>query len=175
LRVVAGPAATRVLHRRVREAETTEVLGGLGSPLVRIAGSTQLVFGPRPGHELVLLTLEDDLAFVREDLLLGFELRLAYENGRIAFEPGGEQPRAATDGVAVVQLRGSGAVALELAGALASIPSSESQPLLVRREWIVGWRGRLVARALAPADSPSGQRGLVSFSGEGTLLISIAT
>ena len=59
-----------------------------------------------------------------------------------------------------MQLRGSGTVVLELPGELASVPCTPGRPLLVRREWIVGWLGRLVPRAAPPAESPSGQRGL---------------
>jgi hypothetical protein len=171
IRVVAGAVATRVLHRRSRDADTKEVLGGLGSPLVRIAGAAQVVLGARAAHRLELLTLQDGLAFVREDALLGFELALAFENGRLALEAAGEGARASNEGVHVVQLRGSGALVLELAGTLASVPCTPGLPLLVRREWIVGWLGRLVPRAPAPSESPSGQRGLVGFSGEGTVLV----
>ena len=91
LRVVSGSASTRVLHRRTREAETSEVLGGLGSPFVRVAGDAQLVLGARPHQRLALLSVEADLAFVREDLLVGFELALQYENGRVALEPAGRR------------------------------------------------------------------------------------
>jgi hypothetical protein len=171
LRVVAGTATTRVLHRRLRDTDTSEVLGGVGSPVVRVSGNTQLVLGTRQGRELVLLALDEDLAFVREDLLLGFELGLGYENGRVAFEPGADGGRSAAEGSPIVQLRGSGALVLELGGKMASLPSVAGRPLLVRREWVVGWLGRLVARALPPSESPSGQRGLVAFSGEGTVLV----
>jgi uncharacterized protein (AIM24 family) len=172
LRVVAGAAATRVLHRRMRETDTSEVLGGLGSPLVRIAGNAQIVMGARPGNHLVPLALEEDLAFVREDVLLGFETRLSYENGRIALEHAGEGARGTPEtGVHVVQLRGTGVLVVELTGALASLSSTAGSPLLVRREWVVGWLGRLVTRALPAAESPSGQRGLVAFSGDGIVLI----
>ena len=70
-----------------------------------------------------------------------------------------------------MQLRGSGALVLELPGELASVPCTPGKPLLVRREWIVGWLGRLVPRATPPADSPSGQRGLIGFSGDGVVLV----
>jgi hypothetical protein len=170
LRVVSGALATRVLHRRAREAETTEVLGGLGSPLVRMAGGAELVLGARSGQLLVLLALDDELAFVREDALLGFELRLAYENGRVALEAA-EAARSPAEGAQVVQLRGTGTLVLELAGPIASLPSTPGRPLLVRREWIVGWLGRLVTRALPPSESPGGQRGLVGFSGQGSVIV----
>ena len=170
LRVVAGSITTRVLHRRARDADTTEVLGGIGSPFVRVMGEAQLVLGPRPAHRLAVIALEDEIAFVREETLLGFELRLAYENGRLALDPPGEGARS-NDTVHVAQVRGRGAVVMELVGDLASLPCSPGRPLYVRREWIVAWLGRLVPRALPPTESPSGQRGLVAFSGEGTVLV----
>jgi uncharacterized protein (AIM24 family) len=171
LRVISGTVSTRALHRRTRDADSTDVLGGIGSPMVRVSGNAQLVLGPRPAHEVAVLTLDDELAFLREDALLGFELRLAYENGRLAPDASGESPRASAEGAHVVQVRGTGAVALELARKLATVPCTAGRPLIVRREWIVGWLGRLVPRALPPGDSPSGQRGLVGFSGEGTVLV----
>jgi uncharacterized protein (AIM24 family) len=171
IRAIGGSATTRILHRRTREADTSEVLGGIGSPLVRIAGDVELVLGARPAHELILLTLEEDLAFVREDRLLGFEMCLGYENGRVSLEPAAQGARPLADGAAVVQLRGSGTLVVEVAGKLTSLASAPGRPLIVRREWVVGWFGRLVTRALSPADSPTRQRGLVSFSGEGLVLL----
>jgi hypothetical protein len=182
LRVVAGKVTTRILNRRTRDGETSEVLGGIGAPLVRMAGPGRLVLGPRPGYRLAVLGVEEDLAFIREDLLLGFELRLAYENGRVAFDPSGESGTLAppgahgvrvTEGVPVVQLRGTGTFVVELSGTLAGLPSRHGQPLLVRREWIVGWLGRLVTRTLSPTESPNGHRGLIAFSGEGTVLVCV--
>jgi hypothetical protein len=171
LRVVSGTPSTRVLHKRVNDSDTSEVLGGIGSPIVRMAGKAHLLLGTRPGRRIVLLALTDELLFVREERLFGFELRLAYENGKVAFEHPDERTRASTEGVSAVQLRGTGAVALELGGPMASIASRPGPPLLVRREWIVGWVGRLVIRALPPAEAPGGQRGLVGFAGEGTVLV----
>jgi hypothetical protein len=171
LRVISGTVSTRALHRRTRDADSTEVLGGIGSPMVRVSGNAQLVLGARSAFEVAVLTLDDELAFLREDVVLGFELRLSYENGRLSPDASTEGPRAAAEGIHLVQIRGTGAVALELARKLASVPCAAGRSLIVRREWIVGWIGRLVPRALPPADSPSGQRGLVGFSGEGTVLV----
>lgn len=170
LRVVAGPANTRVLHRRTRDGDIGEVLGGLGSPLVRVAGAALIALGTRPGYSLAVLTIGDELAFVREELLFGFELRLAYENGRLALDPG-DGARPAGEGAPLVQLRGSGALVVELTGTLAWIPCAPGRPLTVRREWVVGWLGRLVPRSVPPGEAPSGQRGLLGFSGEGTVLV----
>jgi len=173
LRVVAGTVTTRVLHRRTRDADTSEVLGGIGSPVVRLAGAAELVLGPRTSHELATLALDDEIAFLREDALLGFELRLTYENGRLAVDAAGEAT-SRNEGVHLVQLRGKGAIVLEVVASLARVPCTSGRSVMVRREWIVGWLGRLVPRALPPSEAPSGQRGLIAFSGDGTVLVSIS-
>jgi hypothetical protein len=173
LRVVSGKTTTRVLYRRSGEADTNEVLGGLGSPVVRISGDGECVLGARSGHQIALMPLDAGVACVREDRLLGFELRLAYDGRRLALEHPDERTRPAADGVPIVHLRGTGAFALELRGRLASLPHPGGPPLLVRREWVVGWLGQIEARSLPPADAPGGQRGLVGFSGEGTVLVCV--
>jgi Flp pilus assembly protein TadD len=164
LRVVAGAVSTRVLHRRTREGGALEVLGGIGSPLVQMTGTAQLVLGPRATQSLALVPLDDELAFVREDVLLGFDSTLTYENGRLALD-------ATTEGTPIVQLRGTGSFVADLARSLVRVPCVAGSPLLVRREWIVGWTGRLLPRALAPGESLSGQRGLIGFTGEGSVLV----
>jgi uncharacterized protein (AIM24 family) len=172
LRVISGTSSTRALHRRSRDAQTNEVLGGIGSPLVRVAGATQLVLAAHAKRELAVVTLDDETACVLEDLLLAFELGLDYECGRVRLDAEGGGGRSSPEaGSMTVQLRGSGALVLELAGKLGGVPCTSGRPLLVRREWVIGWLGHLVARALPPAESPNGQRGLVSFAGEGTVLL----
>jgi hypothetical protein len=171
LRVVAGHVQSRVLHRRTHEGETSEVLGGIGSPVVRIAGDAQVVVGPRPGHALMLVEVEDDLVFVREDLLVGFELALQYENGRV------ELGAAPGETVPVVQLRGVGSLIVEVPGDLGRLSTLEAvsgTPLLVRRDWVVAWFGRLVTRALPSTEAPGGHRGLIGFSGDGRVLVAPA-
>jgi hypothetical protein len=167
VRVVVGNAATRVLHRRARDADTSEVLGGIGSPFVRMAGDLRLVLGARPGHRLEILAIDDGLAFVREDILAGFDLALQYENGRVALEAG------AVEETPVVQLRGGGKFVIDVPGELSTLPTCSERPLIARREWIVGWFGRLVTRALTSAEAPGGHRGLIGFWGEGTVLVCV--
>jgi uncharacterized protein (AIM24 family) len=73
-----------------------------------------------------------------------------------------------------VQLRGDGAVLLETIGEILTLAVRAERSLSVRREVVLGWFGRLVPRAIAPADAPCGQRGLVSFAGEGRVLVASA-
>jgi uncharacterized protein (AIM24 family) len=132
---------------------------------VHAAGEGQLVLGPRPGRKLASFRLDDELCFAREEVLLGFEGSLAFENGRLATGEG--------EFVAVVQLRGKGAVLFESIGEVLSIEvAGNARGISVRREVILGWFGRLVPRALAASEAPCGQRGLLTFAGEGRVLLS---
>jgi uncharacterized protein (AIM24 family) len=120
--------------------------------------------GARPGHHLRCLELAGEVLFVREGYLLAFSLGgLTYESGKLSLGDG--------ESTAVLQLRGRGHCVLELLEPLVSVAVSASSRLCVRRETLVGWIGRLIPRALLPAESPSDQRGLVSFSGEGAVLL----
>jgi len=171
LRAVSGAIAVRGLHRRLRSTATNEVLGGVGSPLMAIEGDARLLFGPRAGHKLAQLAIEAGLAFIREDVLFGFDLSLSYENGRVLSEPRIDPTRPTNDAMSLVQLRGDGAVVLELTGNFGSVASFAGRPLLVRRQWVVGWLGRLVTRMLPSAEAPGTQAGMLSFSGEGVVLL----
>jgi hypothetical protein len=168
IRVVSGAVTTRILNRRSKDGDTGEVLGGVGRPVVRVAGDARLVLGAQAQQVLALFPVDDDIAFVREDVLVGFELGLQYENGRVALEAGSAEKAA------IVQLRGSGTFVVETAGELARLPSRSGEPLLVRREWVVGWFGRLVARPPTSREAIGGHRGLVAFWGEGSVLVGVA-
>jgi hypothetical protein len=151
-----------ILHRRARGLDLPEPLGGLSSPLARLAGTGALWLAPAPGKTLSVLPLADESLYVREDALAGFDAALAFESGRL--------PQGEGDAAPLVQLRGAGTVVL----------LTQSRPLAVeigaagatlRREAIVGWIGRIVPRALEPGEAPAGQRGLVGFSGDGFVLV----
>ncbi len=167
MRVQSNGLSLRTLERQAKGKPTGESFGGVASPVVHASGDGQLVLGPRPGRKLSCFTLEDELCFAREEVLLGFDGALAYENGRLATGEG--------EFVAVVQLRGRGAVLLEAIGEVLSLSvAGNARGLSVRREVILGWFGRLVPRALAASEAPCGQRGLVSFAGEGRVLVASA-
>jgi uncharacterized protein (AIM24 family) len=166
LRASSNALTMKLLERQVKGKPTGESFGGVGSPLVHATGEGQLVLAPRAGRKLSSFTLEDDMCFVREEVLLGFDGELVFENGRLATGEG--------EFVAVVQLRGKGAVLLEAIGEILTLEVQGNRGLSVRREVVLGWFGRLVPRALAPSEAPCGQRGLVSFAGEGRVLVASA-
>ncbi len=163
IRSYSGDIRTDVMDRQVRGQAPSETFGGVGSPIVRMSGRGKLVLGPRPSHALVSLLLHDEVAFVREEYLLGFDHVLEYENGRLAVGDG--------EGALMVQLHGSGPVLLELVEPLATLEVTAAFGVTVRREVLVGWVGRLAPRALPIDEAPCGQRGLVGFAGDGAVLI----
>jgi hypothetical protein len=163
LRAYSGALESSVLERQTR-TPSPEPFGGIGNPLLRMKVPGPVLLGPRSAHRLVPITVEDGTTlFLREDLVLAFDLALAFENGRLTF---GE-----TDLVPVAQFRGDGAVILELIDPIVSLEATASRPVVARREALVGWVGRLAPRAIPISEAPSGQRGLLSFSGEGTVLV----
>ncbi len=166
LRASSNGLTMKLLERQTKGKPTGESFGGVGSPVVHAAGDGQLVLAPRAGRKLSSFVLDDEMCFVREEVLLGFDGALTYENGRLATGEG--------EFVAVVQLRGKGGVVLEAIGEILTLDVKANRGMSVRREVILGWFGRLVPRALAPSEAPCGQRGLVSFAGEGRVLVASA-
>ncbi|MBX3210053.1 MAG: AIM24 family protein, partial [Labilithrix sp.] len=153
----------RLVERRVKGKSSGESFGGATSPMVLASGDGQLVLAARPGRKLAAFAVGGEMCFAREDVLLGFGGGLSFENGRLATGEG--------ESVQVVQLRGDGSVLLEAIGEILTLAVRPDRSLSVRREVILGWFGRLVPRALSPSDAPCGQRGLVSFAGEGKVLV----
>lgn len=163
LRSYTGELATQVLQRQTR-TPSQEPFGGVAAPLMRLRAGGPLVLGPRASHRLVPLRLDGEIAFLREDAVLGFDLRLTFENGRLMF--------AEAEQLFVVQFRGAGTIVLELLDPIVALPVTPQRAVTARRESIVGWQGRLLPRALPMSEAPSGQRGLVTFAGDGALFLS---
>jgi DNA-binding SARP family transcriptional activator len=162
LRAYAGTLEASILERQTR-TPSPEPFGGLGNPLMRMKLPGPALLGPRSAHRLVPMTVEEGPLFLREDLVLAFDLTLTFENGKLTF---GE-----TDAVAVAQFRGTGAVIVELIDPIVSLEATQARPVVARREALVGWVGRLLPKAMPFSETPGGQRGLLSFSGEGTVLV----
>jgi Tetratricopeptide repeat len=160
-----APLAPTPLLRRARGAETSEPFGGLASAWQAYGGPARAVVVA--GHErgLWALTLTDERLFLRESALAAFELCVRYENGRLA--AGGREP------IPMVQLSGSGFVVVETRGRVAALTVEHESPALVKLDDVLGWTGRLLGQA-APVEGLAGRRpSLVSFAGEGALLLDL--
>jgi uncharacterized protein (AIM24 family) len=156
----------QLLERRKNGKSNGESFGGVASPMVFASEAGELVLSPRAGRKITALSLDGDMCFIREDVLLGFGGGLSFENGRLATGEG--------ETIAVVQLRGEGSVLIEAMADTLTLDVHPDRSLNVRREAALGWFGRLVPRALSPSEAPCGQRGLIAFSGEGYVVVSSA-
>jgi uncharacterized protein (AIM24 family) len=152
------------LFRRVRGRATDEPLGGAEDPLVQVDGAAGFALASPDKARLSAFRMDDELVFLREALVVGFEASLSYENGRLAaFE---------ADGSSLVQLRGSGHVVLITAGALGSVAVENDRATILARDSVVGWAGRLLPRAPAADEVPALGPGMVALTGEGTVFLS---
>jgi len=156
-----GFKATPIM-RRMRNRSLDEPLGGAEGPLLSLEGTGDLVLGPRRDERLVAFRMDGDFLFLREAVLVGFEESLTFENGRLAAFEG--------EAVALVQLRGRGGVVIRASGPVVTTEVKADQTVVLFRENVLGWAGRLLPRELSPEEAPGGAPGLISFAGDGTVL-----
>src|SRR5262249_1174880 len=145
------------LQRRTRGRLQEEPLGGALSPIVEITGKGEIILGPTPGQRLAAVQLDDDALYLREDALIGLDISVSYENGRM--------PAGDGDAIPMVQLRGPGAVVISLPERAAVIEVIDARSTAVRAFSVIGWAGRMVPRTLLASEAPAGVRGFVAFGG----------
>ncbi|WP_437959981.1 tetratricopeptide repeat protein [Sorangium sp. So ce119] len=160
---VHSGTATHVLKRQARGRIFDEPLGGPSTPFVEIGGRCELVLGAPEGRRLHAVTLGEEPIYLREDVLIGFELPIGYENGRL--------PAGDGEAVAMVQLRGRGHVVLSVPERAAALEITPSRPTSTRATAVLGWMGRLLPRTLPATEAPGGMQGFVTFGGEGMVLV----
>lgn len=159
--VTGGDLQYELAMRRSRGHATEEKFDYLGSPLHAVSGHGYLVAVPGK-LAFSAVVLDDDILYLREDLVFAFESTLRWESGNV---PGlrGKLP--------VVQFRGDGALAVRLARPLVRVKLSSSGVLFVDADRLAGWIGRVIPRAVVPpAGGPMGTR-CVECTGEGIVLI----
>ncbi|AUX41823.1 hypothetical protein SOCE26_032480 [Sorangium cellulosum] len=154
---------TLVLKRQARGRTFDEPLGGPSTPFIEIGGRCELVLGAAEGRRLHAVALADEPLYVREDVLVGFELPIGYENGRL--------PAGDGEAIAMVQLRGRGHMVVSLPDRAAAVEITPSRPTSMRATAVLGWTGRLLPRTLPASEAPAGAQGFVTFGGEGMVLV----
>jgi len=147
----------RPLARRQRGQETREHFGGAAEPVFIVEGSGRLGFHPRDGV-FSAVSLEDEIAYVREDTVFAFDPDLTYENGRL---PGSSSRLA--------HFRGRGAIVLRTQVPPHSLEVTPDHGVIIPSRGLVGWFGRMIPRkaAAGPFDAELDPLELV---GEGILL-----
>ena len=148
------------LNRRVRGHAIDETFGDGGEAMFAAVGTGVMVVAPRGGR-FTLLSLAEDVVYMRETAVYAFEESLHWENGRV---PGG-----GGDSMRVVQFRGSGRVVFRTLRPSFTLKIEPDAPLFVDAGAVLGWIGRVVPRVL------SGEGGqptpYVEASGEGVLIL----
>jgi uncharacterized protein (AIM24 family) len=138
--VLAGTGALR-WERGVRRAQgrrTTEPLGAASAPtFFRMTGAGTLWVAGAPGR-WAALRLNDDVLYVREDRVLAFEGALAWEAGTVK-----------DSGLAMLQFRGRGLIALETPRDPIAIEVGGDGATRIAAARLYGWVGRLVPQAVA--------------------------
>lgn len=159
--ITGGDLQYDVAMRRSRGHQTEERFDFGGTPLHTVSGHGYLV--AVPGKRVFsAVTLDDDILYLREDLVFAFETTLRWESGNV---PGmrGKLP--------VVQFRGDGAVAVRLTRPLVRIKLPPSGVVFVDADRLAGWIGRVIPRAVVPpVGGPMGTM-CVECTGEGIVMI----
>jgi Tetratricopeptide repeat len=160
--VTGGDLTFEPALRRSRGHKTEEKFDHGGPQLHVVNGQGYLIAVPQDKQQFTAVMLDDDIFYLREDLVFAFESTLRWENGNV---PGlrGRLP--------VVQFRGDGAVALRSSRPLVRVKLPPSGILFVDAGRLAGWIGRVIPRAVVPpTGSPMGDV-CVECTGEGVVLV----
>lgn len=159
-----GSLQVRPEPRRRRGRPTAEPFGEGPWQLHRVSGhGVVYIEGTSGFHSLDLsdqgaASVDDDGAYLREELVFAFEESVAFDNGRLTDELG--------QCLELVHLAGHGRVLLRLDGGLKAMPVPPGTPTLVPVSRLVGWFGRVTPRLVA-----LGGQGAVELTGDGFALL----
>jgi uncharacterized protein (AIM24 family) len=159
--VIGGDLAFERATRHSRGRQTDERFDYGGSRLHVVTGQGYLIAVPDK-RAFTAVSLDDDIFYLREDLVFAFEAKLRWENGNV---PGlrGRLP--------VVQFRGDGAVALRSERPLVRVKLPPQGIVFVDATRLAGWIGRVIPRAVVPASGGPMGDVCVECTGEGVVLI----
>lgn len=150
-------------HRRSRGANTEERFDHGGDAMSVVYGEGYLVAFPERGR-FTAVYLDDDILYLREEKVFAFTQTLRWENGNI---PGlrGKLP--------VVQFRGDGAVAFRTTKVVTPIKLPAGGAMYVDTGALIGWIGRVIPRAVMPAEGGPMAEVCVECTGEGVVLVEV--
>jgi len=159
--VTGGKLAYEPAMRRARGQNRAEPFETDGRPMFAVTGKGHLIAAP-VGGQFTAVSLDDDIFYLREDLVFAFEPALRWENGHV---PGSRNR------VPIVQFRGNGAIAFRTERPLLAVKLAQERVLYVDATALAGWIGRVVPRAVTPADSGPASELFVECTGEGVVLV----
>jgi uncharacterized protein (AIM24 family) len=148
--------------KRFRGRATEKPFGDGATRMHRVAGDGVLLYRTH-GRRFSALDLGPDAAYLREEILFGFEDGVAFENGRV--------PSSISAELNLVHLRGRGRFLLATVGEPVAVDVVSQAPLRVPLAALVGWIGALTPRVCALLDDPAEPVVVaVELTGEGRVL-----
>jgi uncharacterized protein (AIM24 family) len=160
-----GELAYEPATRRVRGKSIEARFGADGRQMFIVTGSGYLIASP-VGEHFAAVSLDDDILYLRENLVFAFESDLSWESGHV---PGSNH------NVQVVQFRGRGCVAIRSKRPLLSVKLASSREIYVESAVLAGWIGRVVPRWVSPVAGGDASAPFVECSGEGVVLLEDAS
>ncbi len=160
--ITGGELEYEPATRRSRGSQTDEKFDYGGTRFHVVSGKGYLIAVPGDKQTFTAVTLDDDIFYLREDLVYAFDATLRWENGNV---PGlrGKLP--------VVQFRGDGAVALRTSQQLVRVKLPAQGVVYIDATRLAGWIGRVIPRAVVPPKhGPMGEI-CVECTGEGVVLV----
>ena len=161
IHVTGGELEFEPAMRRSRGHQTEDKFSYGGTQLHAVTGQGYLI-AIAGEKTFTAVSLDDDILYLREDIVFAFEATLRWENGNV---PGlrGKLP--------VVQFRGDGAVAIRTGKPLVRVKLPAQGVLFVDATRLAGWIGRVIPRAVVPPKhGPMGDV-CVECTGEGVVLV----
>ncbi len=150
--------------KRFRGRATDKPFGEGATRMHRASGDGVLLYRTH-GRRFSALDLGTDAAYLREEVLFGFEEGIAFENGRV--------PSSISAELNLVHLRGRGRFLLSTIGEPVAVDVAPQAPLKVPLAALVGWIGSLTPRVCALLDDPAHPAEVVvavELAGEGRAL-----
>ena len=150
--------------RRSRGHQTDQPFDDGRSAVHAVTGTGYLIAVPVGAHAFAAIALDDDILYLREDLVFAFQSSLRWENGNV---PG------LRGKLNMVQFRGDGTLALRLPHPLVRVKLPLDSVVSLAVERIAGWIGRVIPRAIAAASGgPFAATGTcIECTGEGVVLV----
>ncbi len=148
--------------KRFRGRATEKPFGDGPTRMHRASGDGALLFRTE-GRRFSALDLGSDAAYLREEILFGFEDGIAFENGRV--------PSSISAELNLVHLRGQGRFLLATTGDPVAIDVAAAAPLRLPLAALIGWIGALTPRVCTLLDGQTAPVVVaVELAGEGRVL-----
>ncbi len=156
-----GELRTTAVNRRVRGKDRDELLGAR-DPIMHWRGPITALLRPPAGARFICVSLGTAMLYVREDYLVGFDGRIAFESASL--------PLAGAP-MSLTQLHGEGIVVLQSPSQPVAMAVVDGEEVRVRPDQLLGWTGRLFPNAQRGTAPYSAHAPPLAFRGEGAVLL----